>query len=778
MMSVRGVGLVLVTVLSCCLAACAHQDMSEVGASAKGGGSSVLPPPNSEVLISEIMYHPVAETSATDDHEFIELYNAGAESISLAGWALRVGKTTRLTLADGTSVAAGDYLVLAKNREKLLTVAAYALSPDKVIGDFEGGLDNGGTEVSIIDAGGNVKDSVTYDDKAPWPIGADAFGAQQDYLPELGDYSAHQYMGRSLERYSFTIASDDPRNWEASPVDAATPSTQNSVSGEPPAIVLRQTALGASSGTVNIAANESVQIEATLSVGAASDLAVEYRLDPLEKTGTSTKTVAMNLKSGTEATFVATLPGTSANTVVRYRIIGSRNGSDVGQIGPRTTDPRQFYAYFVAPPAASGRSYHLFISPQNWTSMWTNISGGRTNGCTMNANWDTKVPAVLVSDGVVYDVRVRYQGSYNRRTDGVNLPNSWSAPKPTQPSPLKVLSWKIGFPRYARLSGLSSINLNKLKQSCPGVLNAVEGAIMVAAGLPEGYFKFARFYINGGYYAYMMEQQDIAESLLQQFEGIGGDDVGDLFDTAGATVPDSDRSAGPYGMANFTPIAALCNMQPLQRYQLTYERQTNDWKGLTADGHRELVNLIETLNSIVTTTDANPAVRDYFNQYFDVPRLITQYVVRNWAGTWDDGVHNYLPYKRFSDGKWVVFGHDYDCDFGGDTADCDDYATFHNAPTLSFFHPETGNGVTASGPSQLKVQLIRAFRSEFAAQVESLAPLFSEDNVNALVDQVMAGFDRSAWQEAPVRFCDLDKRITEAKDWLGQRRAFLATGIR
>lgn len=756
---------------------CAHQDTSSERpeTSGSGGTGPVLTPPNSPVLISEIMYHPVDENAATDEHEFIELHNSGTEPVSLAGWKLHVGKSDRFTFADDASINAGDFLVLAKNREKLLALSRYALSPDKVLGDFSGGLDNGGGDISILDASGSVKDSVSYDDKAPWPIGADAFGAQQDYLPELGDFASHQYLGRSLERYSFTIASNDPRNWEASPVDGATPGRQNSVSGDPLAIVLRHTALGVTSGTISVAANESVQIDAVFSEGAVNDVAVEYRFDSVEKVGSSTQSMPMTLKSGT--TYTAVLPGTSANTVVRYRILGTRNGSVVSQIGPRTTDPMPYYAYFVAPSAASGRSHHLFISPQNWAAMWTNISGGRTNGCTINAKWDDKVPAVFVSDGVVYDVRVRYQGSYNRRTDGMNLTN-WTAPKPTQPNPLKVLSWKIGFPRYSRYSGLSSINLNKLKQACPGVLNAVEGAIMVAAGIPEGYFKFARVYVNGGYYAYMMEQQNIVESLLREFEGTDIEDVGDLFEADGATVPDTDRAAGPYGLADFAPMGPLCSMQPIQRYQLSYQRDTNDWKGLTEEGHRELVDLIDSLDSIASSTDANPAVRDFFNQYFDVPKLITQYAVRNWSGVWDDGVHNYLPYKRASDGKWVVFAHDYDCDFGGNAANCDDWGTFHNEPTLSFYHPETGNGVIVAAPSQLKVQLIRAFRNEFAAEVTSLSPLFSESSINAFIDQVMAGFDRAAWQEAPTRYCDLDERISEAKNWLSQRRTFLAGGIR
>jgi hypothetical protein len=736
-----------------------------------------LPTPTAAVLISEIMYHPVDETTAEDEHEFVELYNSGSDTVSVAGWKLRVGKTERLTLPANTSIAAGSYLVLAKRRDRLLEVSRYAISPDVVIGDFDGGLGNGGSTVSILDAKGAEQDSVSYDDKAPWPIGADAFGAQQDWLPALGDYSTHQYMGRSLERYSFGLPSSDPRNWEASPVDGATPGRANSVSGEPPAIVLKVGAVGESSGTATIASDEPVKVTVTLSEGAVSDLELEYRQDPVETVGTSTMTVPLNLKDGTTTIYEATLPGTASNTVVRYRVRGSRDGSDVGRFGPRATDPMEYYAYFVGPTPASGRSYHLFITPQNWTTMYTNVSAGRTTGCNVNSKWDLKVPAVFVSQGSVFDVRVRYQGSNYRRTDGFKLPG-WTAPGPTQPNPLTVLSWKVSFPRYSPFEGYSGIDLNKLKQGCPGVINALESAIMSEAGFPEGTFRFTRVYINGGYYAYMMDLQDTSDAQFQQFEGGSSEAIGDLFKADGVTNADTDRNVGPWGRGNFTPLAAACNLQPVQRYQYTYDRQSNDWKGLTTDGHAALIGLIEALNGIAATTDADPTVRAFFEQYFDVPKVMAQYAVRNWAGVWDDGVHNYLPYQRASDGRWVVLGQDYDCDFGGDVANCDDSGKFHNDPTMSFYYPESGTGNISSSPSQLKVQLIRAFRSEFSAKVSELSPLFSETSIDEKLTKILEGFDRAAWDEAPARFCDLDQRIDEARQWMVQRRAFFDQGVR
>lgn len=749
-------------------------------ATTRGGSAPIntvyAPPPTSKVIISEIMYHPVGETTAEDEHEFVELHNTGDTEMSLAGWKLHVGKTDRLTLPANAKLAAGGYLVLAKGRDKLLALSQYALAPDQVIGDFEGGLDNGGGTVSILDSNGVTQDLVEYDDDAPWPIGADAFGAQQEWLPALGAEETHRYLGRSLERYSPALPSNDPRNWEASAIDGATPGKPNSVTGDPPAIVLGVSAAPESRDDWNIVAGDPVRVTAMLSAGAVSNVAIEYRLDPVERVGTATSTLPMTLKSGTTSTYEAIVPATAANTVVRYRVLGSTTSAKVGRVGPRLTDPREFYAYFVAQADAPGPRFDLFITPQHWTTMWSNIAAGRSSRCTINPTWESTVPAVFVHEGRVFDVQVRYQGSQNRRRDGIRLPN-WTAPGPSQPNPLTVLSWRIKFPRYDRFEGLGGINLNKLKQACPGVLNALESAMMVEAGIPVQTFRFFRTYINGGYYAYMMESRNIEDDALQQFEGTNGG-VGDLFKADGATVPDTDRNAGPWGFADFAPLNGLCSLTPEQRYTLTYTRETHEYKGLTPDGHADLIARINELAQISADADADPTVRAHFEQHFDIAQLITQYAIRNWAGTWDDGVHNYLPYQRTTDKKWAIFPHDFDCDFGGDPVDCGDWGIFYNQPTLSFYHPETGDGVVSGAPSQLKIQLIRAYRAEFASKVLELGETtFSEPNIDRLLEQVLSGFDRAAWSEAPTRYCDLDARIAEAKQWLKDRRAFLTSGV-
>jgi hypothetical protein len=60
-----------------------------------------------------------------DVHEFVEIYNSGGVAVPLAGWKLDGGIS--FTFPAGASIAAGQYLVIAREPARLLAVAAYAL---------------------------------------------------------------------------------------------------------------------------------------------------------------------------------------------------------------------------------------------------------------------------------------------------------------------------------------------------------------------------------------------------------------------------------------------------------------------------------------------------------------------------------------------------------------------------------------------------------------------------------------------------------------------------
>jgi hypothetical protein len=137
--------------------------------------SGTIPPPEEALVINEIMYNP-----ATPEASYVEIFNQSAAAYDLNGWRLN---GVDHTFGAGDIIAGGEYIVLVKNRAAY--AAAYPGAP-AAIGQFEGGLDDGGETLSlerpevIVTAVGNnlttnivfvAVDKVKYDDDAPWARG-------------------------------------------------------------------------------------------------------------------------------------------------------------------------------------------------------------------------------------------------------------------------------------------------------------------------------------------------------------------------------------------------------------------------------------------------------------------------------------------------------------------------------------------------------------------------------------------------------------------------------
>src|SRR4030042_5297750 len=68
-----------------------------------------------DVVISEIMYHPghAENTAENVGEEYIELYNRGAESVSLSGWSFSSG--IDFVFPNDVIIGPSEYLVVASN---------------------------------------------------------------------------------------------------------------------------------------------------------------------------------------------------------------------------------------------------------------------------------------------------------------------------------------------------------------------------------------------------------------------------------------------------------------------------------------------------------------------------------------------------------------------------------------------------------------------------------------------------------------------------------------
>ncbi len=160
------------------------------------------------VVINEIHFRPVGGR----DFEFVELLNASPGRVDVSGWRFQRG--IDLTIPDNTSIAAGDYLVAARNLAAFSTQFP-GVPANRVIGGYEGSLDNDGETLRIVDANGVIRDQVRYGAPFPWPAAANGNGA-------------------SLERLCATSSGDSAQNWSADAARGPSPGARNGVVQCPP----------------------------------------------------------------------------------------------------------------------------------------------------------------------------------------------------------------------------------------------------------------------------------------------------------------------------------------------------------------------------------------------------------------------------------------------------------------------------------------------------------------------------------------------------------------
>jgi hypothetical protein len=165
-----------------------------------------------ELVINEIHYNPADSQGADEDYEFIELFNAGSAPVNLAGFSLTDGIS--FTFPADATIAAGEHIVVAK------TAATYTGHGYQVFQSSDGDLSNGGETLILNDSGGNLVDSVAYDDD-------DALG-----WPTAPDGS-----GPSLSLSSPSLDNSLAASWAASPATGGSPGAANSSAPPEPNII-------------------------------------------------------------------------------------------------------------------------------------------------------------------------------------------------------------------------------------------------------------------------------------------------------------------------------------------------------------------------------------------------------------------------------------------------------------------------------------------------------------------------------------------------------------
>ncbi len=302
-------------------------------------------PQRHDVVVNEIMYHPVKDPDAVDlQHcvadEFLEIFNRGPAAIDISGWRFTDG--IDFVMPPGTSLPAGGYLVL--HADGAAFRAAYGDLPN-AIGPFTKELDDGGESLLLVDAAGQPVDRVDYDDAPPWSVNPDG-------------------LRGSLELVDPTSDNDRAQAWRESEGFKGTPGRKNSVTtrfeaaggGAPPQVSEVRARPVLDRERDGILSTDLVQVSAHVhDRSGVAAVRLEYqvvrpgsyvlRTDPRFETDWTTVAMSLDAECGAH---VGLLPALPHRTLVRYRIVAADAAAPSAETrAPFRQDPEPNFGYYV-----------------------------------------------------------------------------------------------------------------------------------------------------------------------------------------------------------------------------------------------------------------------------------------------------------------------------------------------------------------------------------------------------------------------------------------------
>ncbi|MGI8602247.1 MAG: lamin tail domain-containing protein [Verrucomicrobiales bacterium] len=174
-------------------------------------------------VINEIHCEPPDKTKPV---QFVEIHNPEPSAVNVSGW--RLSDAVDFTFPNGTTLAAGGYVVVAENPPAFLTQFGRT-----ALGPWSSNLRKSGETIALRDAAGTIVDEVDFRTGFPWPTAAAGVGPSIELIhPALdnslgGSWRSSGYpIGTGADPVTYLAAGSGnwkwrPGNSEASmPIDA------------------------------------------------------------------------------------------------------------------------------------------------------------------------------------------------------------------------------------------------------------------------------------------------------------------------------------------------------------------------------------------------------------------------------------------------------------------------------------------------------------------------------------------------------------------------------
>ncbi|MGH1492661.1 MAG: lamin tail domain-containing protein [Acidimicrobiales bacterium] len=395
----------------------------------------------SDVVISELMYNPADEAPV----EFLEVANRGETPEDISGWCLATGIS--FCFPADTVIEPGQHLVVTDELAAFPDVYGATVVP---VGEYSGGLSNGGETVELLDDGGALIDIVDYDDASPWPAAPDG-------------------NGPSLELVDLSSDNNQAESWLTSiAASGNSVGAPNSVTG-----VVFPTVEDVTADPFRPTPNQPVTVSARLSDSASATLS--YVIDWQAEQTITMADDESSVGGADDGVWSAVIPGQQAGDLIRYRVdVTSPEGIAAG--APDPTDTINYLGVVVVDESISTNLPLLewFMEDSVHDDILENHRFDNVTG-----------EAVISYDGAVIDnVEMRIRGNTSRFDNKV--------------------SWKVEFPKgyLFDMGGLLDEPVDEFNMQQSQYVNEELGwGTADAAGLLSlQYFKM-RTHRNGEFYS-------------------------------------------------------------------------------------------------------------------------------------------------------------------------------------------------------------------------------------------------------------------------------------